>query len=64
MKKLILNPDLTKRNQVLVDLKANDGYCPCCIEQSEDTKCKCKEAREKNICICGLYTLQEDETEI
>ena len=38
-------------------LKNNDGYCPCMVEKSPDTKCMCKEFREmeSGICHCGLY---------
>lgn len=38
-------------------LKDNDGYCPCCVTRSEDTKCMCKEFHEMEagICRCGLY---------
>lgn len=38
-------------------LKETGGYCPCKIEQNEDTKCMCKEFREqeKGECHCGLY---------
>lgn len=39
-------------------LKANNGYCPCRLTQSEDTKCLCKEFREQTEageCHCGLY---------
>ena len=39
-------------------LKDNGGYCPCRLEQTEDTKCPCKEFREQNEageCHCGLY---------
>ena len=38
-------------------LKDNNGYCPCKIEQTEDTKCMCKEFRETKHgeCHCGLY---------
>lgn len=34
------------------------GYCPCAIEQNEDTKCPCKEFREApegTICHCGRF---------
>lgn len=37
---------------------ANDGYCPCAIEKTEDTKCICKEFREQESegpCHCGRY---------
>lgn len=39
-------------------VKQNDGYCPCAISKSEDTKCMCKEFRDMpvgSICHCGLY---------
>lgn len=44
-------------------LKANDGYCPCVLEKSADTKCMCKEFIEmkSGTCHCGLYTKYEDE---
>lgn len=43
---------------ILMAVHKNDGYCPCKIEKSEDTKCPCKEFREQEpytICGCGLY---------
>ena len=35
----------------------NGGFCPCRLEQNEDTKCPCKEFREQKSgeCHCGLY---------
>lgn len=38
-------------------LKENGGFCPCRIEQNEDTRCMCKEFREQESgeCHCGLY---------
>ena len=38
-------------------LKNNDGYCPCRVQKTEDTKCMCKEFREQTNgeCHCGLY---------
>ncbi len=43
-------------------LKRKNGYCPCKIEQSEDTKCMCKEFKEQiadpnfeGYCHCMLY---------
>ncbi len=38
-------------------LKENAGFCPCRLEQSEDTKCPCKEFREQESgeCHCGLF---------
>lgn len=39
-------------------IKDNEGYCPCVIMRSPDTKCMCKEFREmeSGTCHCGLYT--------
>lgn len=49
--------DKEKAKQVIEQLKANDGYCPCKLEKNEDTKCMCKEFREmkSGTCHCGLY---------
>lgn len=42
-------------------LENNDGYCPCRIEKTPDTKCMCKEFREQESgeCHCGLYIKEE-----
>ena len=39
-------------------IKDSEGYCPCVITRSPDTKCMCKEFREmeSGTCHCGLYT--------
>lgn len=45
-------------------LKENDGYCPCMLTRSEDTKCMCKsfrEQQEEGECHCGLYIKVEGE---
>ena len=38
-------------------VKENDGYCPCMIRQSQETKCMCQMFREQSIgkCLCGRY---------
>lgn len=43
-------------------LKENNGCCPCSIERTPDTKCMCKDFREKmeddnfsGPCHCGYY---------
>ena len=47
-------------------IKDNEGYCPCVITRSPDTKCMCKEFREMidngetGMCHCGLYIIEED----
>lgn len=52
-----LNPDTKKVKEVRKALKENDGYCPCKIFKTPDTKCMCKEFRdqESGQCHCGLY---------
>jgi ferredoxin-thioredoxin reductase catalytic subunit len=39
-------------------LKENDGYCPCRLQKTPDTKCMCKDflEQEDGECHCGLYT--------
>jgi len=60
--KVTLNPDKEVVKTVKEGLKAKDGYCPCRLEKSEDTKCICKEFREQiadpefeGFCHCLLY---------
>ena len=39
-------------------VRANDGYCPCAVWLTEDTKCMCKEFRdqkEPGKCHCGRF---------
>ena len=54
------NKDIVKTVQE--GLKRRGGYCPCILEQSEDTKCMCKDFRDKiadpefeGYCHCMLY---------
>ena len=49
-----------KSVKTLVD--ANNGYCPCAIEKTADTKCMCKEFREmkSGICHCGRFEKKPD----
>ena len=60
--KVILNPDEEVVKTIKEGLKAKDGYCPCRMERSEDTKCICKEFKEQimdpdfeGFCHCMLY---------
>lgn len=51
--------------EIIEAVKNNQGYCPCALEKTPDTKCMCKEFREmekSGICHCGLYkkTVTED----
>ena len=54
------NADVVK--VVKEGLKKTGGYCPCMREQNDDTKCMCKDFREKvkdpdfeGYCHCMLY---------
>lgn len=52
------NEDEKKVEDIKIKIKENDGYCPCLLERTKDTKCPCKEFREINepgYCTCGLY---------
>lgn len=60
--KIILNPDEEVVKTVKEGLKAKNGYCPCRLEMTDDTKCICKEFREQmedpdfeGFCHCMLY---------
>ena len=46
-----------KVKEILSAVSANEGYCPCRLEKTPDTKCMCKEFREQEsgVCHCGLY---------
>ena len=44
-------------------VKQNDGYCPCAIWRTDDTKCMCKEFREQEQpgeCTCGRFEKVEE----
>lgn len=51
-------------------VRQNDGYCPCKLVRSADTKCMCKQFRdqvarqEPGQCECGLYELVDDDDTI
>lgn len=52
MKIIEINPSV----RILVE--QNNGYCPCAIVKTEDTKCMCKEFREQTesgVCHCGRF---------
>ncbi len=57
-----LNPNKEIVDIIKKGLKEKNGYCPCKIEISEDTKCMCKEFRDQiadenfeGFCHCMLY---------
>ena len=64
---IIKNPDTEFQKKFKKRLKDNGGYCPCRPLKTPDTKCPCKEFRETDECICGLYircpTYEDEEEE-
>lgn len=57
MKIIEVNPNI----KILVD--HNDGYCPCAIHKTEETKCMCKEFREQTTtgyCHCERFLKVEE----
>lgn len=60
-------PNMEYAKEVRQKLKENNGYCPCRIDKTPDTKCMCKDFREqieKGIsgeCHCGLYIVEEGD---
>ena len=60
--KITVNQDEAVVKTVRKGLKSTGGYCPCRLEQTEDTKCMCKEFKEQiadpnfeGFCHCMLY---------
>ena len=52
MKIIEIHPEIRE------NVEANNGYCPCAIFQTPDTKCMCKDFREQNepgLCHCGRF---------
>ena len=56
------NPDKAYAQRVKDKLRENNGYCPCRLEKTEDTKCMCKVFRDadEGMCHCGLYIKEKD----
>lgn len=59
--KIIENRNKELAAEALRALKANQFYCPCALEQNDDTHCMCKDFKDKvkdgykGECNCGLY---------
>ena len=50
--------DKEKVEKILKAIKDNEGYCPCSIVKTKETKCMCKDfldRQEDGYCHCGLY---------
>lgn len=62
MSKIRLSADTDHVKEICNALKENDGYCPCRLDKTPDTKCMCKEFREQStgLCHCGLYEKYDD----
>lgn len=54
-KRLTLTKNQEKAEKIIKAIYKNEGYCPCTIIKSEDTKCPCVEMMEHQNCHCGLY---------
>ena len=52
-----LNPNREVVQKILEKIRNNDGYCPCQLEKTPETKCMCENFRQqdKGYCHCGLY---------
>jgi len=56
---MIRNPDEEHALRIEKAIEEGKGYCPCLLQKIEDTKCKCKDMRENNICHCNLFVEEE-----
>ena len=62
--KIVISSDTEKVNAIRKALQDNEGYCPCEIHKTPDTKCMCKAFRMQTFpgpCHCGLYEKQLKE---
>lgn len=61
-----VNPDKEYVKEIRDKLKENNGYCPCRVSRTKDTKCMCKEFRDmvdegkSGVCHCGLYIAESE----
>lgn len=56
--KILPNPDKEKYDAITKQVIDNEGYCPCMLEKTPDTKCMCKAFRDQNVqgyCHCGRF---------
>ena len=62
--KIKTNSDAEFVKEIKTKIKANNGYCPCRLTKTPDTKCMCKEFREQTsegYCHCGLFIKTNDK---
>ena len=56
-----INNDEALAAEAKKQVMENDGYCPCALDREPNTKCMCKDFRDKvksgyiGECNCGLY---------
>ena len=62
-----LNEDKEIVKTIREGLAKKDGYCPCRLEKTPDTKCMCTEVRDQiadpefeGYCHCMLYYKSKD----
>lgn len=64
--KIYQNPNAEELQEIIEAVEANDGYCPCALEKTSETKCMCqkfKTSQEVDFCHCGrFYKIKEFET--
>lgn len=56
--KIIRNKNKQVYETITQNVKDNDGFCPCRLERNHDTRCICKEFKERNYggeCHCGRF---------
>lgn len=65
--KIVLNKNSESFKEIEQAVKDNDGYCPCKLEKTPDTKCICKEFRNQvkegilGECHCGRWIAVEGD---
>ena len=62
MLKIFKNPNIEEFDEISRYVAVNNGYCPCKLTKSDDTKYPCKEFRdqeEAGYCHCGRYYKDE-----
>ena len=45
-------------------VKQSDGYCPCAVFRTPDTRCPCREFRQSHegtVCHCGRYEMEKKD---
>ena len=62
--RIYVTKDKKQAAEIRQAIRDNDGYCPCVLIKSPETKCMCKEFKEQTTpgyCHCGLYYKTTEE---